>query len=1018
MKNIKFILLVILLSSSVFRLYAIDNKESRKETSLNDSWSFILSDVKEASDKDFNDFNWRKVMIPHDWSLEEGYKKDGPQGLKGGYASGGVGWYRKKIELSESELKERRLFLHFNGVYMNSEVWFNGNYLGKRPYGYISFEYEITKYAKVGCNVISVRVDNFKEPSARWYHGCGIYSDVKLINTANSRLKNDGTFVANPQCNEKIAKILISSEVDVTKDKLRKLFGSYKIISPEGKVVYEKDKISLEKDSVFKVEINLDNPILWDIDNPALYKLETYLSYKGKIIDESKTRFGLRSIKWDTNKGFFLNGKIVKIKGVCEHLEGGPVGAAWPENLIKWKIMTLKKMGCNSIRTSHNPQVPKFYDLCDELGILVMDEIFDGWSKKAPMDYGHQAFAEWWEKDLRDWIKRDRNHPSVFIYSIGNETKGEIGKRMVEVCHDEDYTRAVTSGHSAIEFMDVHGANGGSENQEFLNGYISDGKPFIGTENPHTWQVRGYYRTKTWYRDGYKGNAKGPFYTPDLTEKEIFQYEWTSPDKVYNGRQHYNSSYDNAYVRINVRRSIEYLRDKPWYSGTYRWTGFDYAGECGFPHGGWPFRAFMGGVLDLAGFEKDHYYLYQSQWTDKPMAHMLPHWTHPYMKEGTGIPVFVYTNGEEVELFINGKSLGKKQCGRTWDTMAPMWIVPWTPGEIKAVVYKDGKIHSEAIQRTTGAPSQLKLVCEESYLTGEKEDLHVITMSENDSEGFLYPYGENRIHFYVEGGKVFSAESGCPIDTETNYEASSRKAFFGLLRAFVRKDDNNPIFYAGAIIGDKRLKTSNVVSIDVKALNIMSGKDISPMCDIYYTTDGSTPKVSGKQYLAPFPINEKGTVKAIVVLNGKTIMEMEEKFGPEEGIYWNESSDTISLAGQQAEEATLVNAVVENKIEGFQSKGYVVLSGKDSSINFYQENDGDDRMLDMIFSYMMEKSGTITVELSNGEHRVRKEIFVPLDKEKKWQKGSFKIKIEKGANNFSFNIVDKGVIAIDWFDIK
>ena len=243
-------------------------------------------------------------------------------------------------------------------------------------------------------------------------------------------------------------------------------------------------------------------------------------------------------------------------------------------------------MGCNSIRTAHNPQLPVFYDICDEEGMLVMDEVFDGWSTKAPFDYGNQAFAGWWERDLRDWVRRDRNHPSVIIYSVGNETRGDVASELVKVCHEEDDTRLVTSGHSGSDFMDILGVNGHSEKKSFILNYKPGKKAFVGTETPHTWQVRGYYRTQTWYRDGYPNKRQDPFEIPDLCETEIFNYDWAPASKWTNRKQHFNSSYDNAVVRINARQNMAYLRDLPWYLGSYRWTGFDYLGEAGYVHGG------------------------------------------------------------------------------------------------------------------------------------------------------------------------------------------------------------------------------------------------------------------------------------------------------------------------------------------------------------------------------------------------------------------------------------------------
>lgn len=310
----------------------------------------------------------------------------------------------------------------------------------------------------------------------------------------------------------------------------------------------------------------------------------------------------------------WLNGKNVKLRGVCLHSDAGAMGVAVPDKILRYRIQQLKDMGCNAIRTSHNAFTPRFYETCDEKGMMVMDEFFDGWYKKAEHDYGAHDFAEWWKRDLTDLVKRDRNHPSVVIYSVGNETKGEIGKELVEVCHEFDNTRPVTSGHAAPEHMDLHGVNGGSEAKGFFDTLEKD-RVFIGTENVHTWHTRGFYRTKMWYRDGFPGKSGKANYYPDLTEKEVFSYDWTDGTHRTNGKQTLRSSYDNSVIGLTVRHNIQKLRDIPNFAGTFRWAGYDYLGELKY-HGGWPFKSFSGGAFDLANFEKDLFYLYQSQWTN------------------------------------------------------------------------------------------------------------------------------------------------------------------------------------------------------------------------------------------------------------------------------------------------------------------------------------------------------------------------------------------------------------------
>lgn len=853
--------------------------------SLDDGWRFQLGDPPSAESPGFDDSQWRSLDLPHDWAFEADYAEDAAQTDRGGYKPGGVGWYRKSFEL-RPDWNGKRVRIDFDAVYMNSQVWINGRRLGLRPYGYISFGYDLTDHLKAGKNTIAVRVDNSLEPSARWYHGCGIYAHVRLAATSPVHVPKDGVYVTTPLITKEQAEVDLRTAVVNDSDSTAEVAVESELRSPNGEsVAVASTRVSLQAGERRNVqqELSVEKPERWDTDSPSLYTVVSRLRVGNKVQDEHPTRFGIRSIRWDAKTGFWLNGKNVKLRGVCDHLECGPVGAASPDELIRWKLGLLKEMGCNAVRTAHNPQVPAFYDACDELGLLVMDEIFDGWMKKAAEDYGKQAFEQWWERDLRDWLVRDRNHPCVIIWSLGNETHGDVGADLVRVCHEVDPSRLTTSGHSGSDVMDVLGVNGHSEKMHFFD--TPPEKPFVSTEAPHTWQVRGYYRTKTWFRDGYPNKRQDPFRCPDLTADEVFTYDWLAPEDRQNRKQIFNSSYDNAMVRITARKNWELVRDLPWHSGHFRWTGFDYVGEAGYVHGGWPFRAFMGGALDLAGFKKDLFYLYQSQWTDEPMVHILPMWTHPQMATGTRIPVWVYSNCDQVELRLNGKSLGIDRPGLRWDEMQCEWHVPWTPGKLEAVGYRAGEVVARTVQRTAGEPAAL-------HVSWSGENCPIVTTGITDSEGVVNPYGENRVHYHIDGpARILSLESGNPVNTENNCTGTSRSAFFGWARAFLRTTANegNIRVLVGAICGDKQLSSSNRVAIDVQAAAVRG--PATPLdVKILYSTDGTDPSIP---YAAPFEVRADTTVTACVYEGDRLLFKMRERFGPSEGLYWptGESSE-------------------------------------------------------------------------------------------------------------------------------
>jgi beta-galactosidase len=929
----------------------------RQVLDLESGWLFHHGDPDGAQRVDFDDSAWQPVQVPHDWAFEGGVSEDGAQEDRGGYYGAGIGWYRYSFDASD-DFESKRTRIEFDGVYMNSEVWINGEYLGKRPYGYISFAYELTPYLREGENTIAVRVDNSLEPSARWYHPCGIYAPVRLVATESQRVARHGTYITTPEVAEDEATVRIETMVENKGDDDASVYLETVLLDPEGREA-GRDRRSVRLggrgEEIVVREIRVGEPRRWDLDTPELYTAVSRVSRNGTVVDEVETRFGIRTIEWDTETGFWLNERNTKLLGVCEHWHGGPVGGAWTRGLMRWKLGLLKEMGVNAIRTAHNPAPPFFYELCDEMGILVMDEIFDGWMRKAPHDYGAQAFDEWWERDLTEWMTRNRNHPSIVIYSVGNETRGPVAPKLVEACHAIDPTRPVTSGHSGSEYMDVYGVNGHSERMSFFTEDRPD-KPFVATEAPHTWQTRGFYRTQTWYRDGYPSSRQDPFEIPDLTEEEIFHYDWAGPEDRTNHKQHFNSSYDNATVRITARQNWELMRDLPWFSGHFRWTGFDYYGEAGYVHGGWPFRLFMGGPIDVAGFPKDLFYFYQSQWTEEPMVHILPHWTHPTMAEGTEIPVWVYSNGDEVELFINGRSLGRQSPGNRWDEMQCEWLVPWEPGTVEAIAYRNGEEVARTRHVTAESPQRLDVEVETGEFAANGRDPAILTVATADAEGNFYPFGENRVYFHFEGPvRLRSLENGDPVDTDPHVGIDSRRAFMGKTRAFLQStEDNGPAgAVVGAILGERRQLTSNLVAIDVRTAAIR-GEAPKGTFEVRYTTDGSIPTEDSSLYQGPFAVDLGTMVRALVRLDGESLFLMEERFAEDAGLFWGDSEtdwQKVPDTGMQAEFAEFEGAEVDIVGRDYYGTGYVDFRGEEGWIRWYQENDGGPGDFYMRFRY-------------------------------------------------------------------
>lgn len=770
----------------------------RTRACIDKNWRFAPGDFSGAPAPTFDDSAWRALNLPHDWSIESAPHPDHPAGAGGGFFPGGIGWYRKRIEIP-AELGDRHVLIEFDGVYMNSEVWCNGHSCGVRPYGYSSFCYDITPYIAAGqAAVIAVRVDNSRQKNCRWYSGSGIYRHVWLTVAPSVRVDHWGTYVTTPEVSAE--KAVVECAVTVVNDGEANGDGvtiAATITDDEGREVPIVHRSQSGSQQPISVEVA--RPRLWSPDTPHLYTLRVELKRDGETIDRHDTRFGVRSLRFDADTGFFLNGESLKLKGVNEHHDAGCLGAAVPDDVIRRRFRILKQMGCNAIRVAHNPASPAFLDLCDEMGLMVVEDAFDEWKDgKTPFGYG-LYWDDWWERDLCDMIRRDRNHPCIVMWSVGNEIKEvregrpegiPIMQALREVCHREDPTRPMTCGCCSTRvtlaagygpLMDVVGYNGGGGS---CFDYAKDHAAYpdmiiFASEVPHSLQTRGVYRTRTWYRDLARNPDVERLDVPHLAEEELF----TDFD------EHYQSSYDNAMVRISSIDSWRFTKTLPFMVGEFRWTGFDYLGECY----GWPAKSWNFGVIDLCGFPKDTYYFYQSQWTDAPMVHLLPHWTWPGL-EGKTIPVVCYSNCDEVELFLDGASLGVQAMDP--DAMQLLWDVPYRPGELKALGYRDGVVVASCGHATAGEPAALRmrvddadtcLALGERGLQGANSPFIAhITVSIVDEQGCFAPRAAVDVTVEVEGpATLIGLENGDPIDT-TPYKLDHRRTFNGLLLAIVQ----------------------------------------------------------------------------------------------------------------------------------------------------------------------------------------------------------------------------------------
>ena len=778
MKQIQYILL--------FFFTCLTAAAQRSVINFNKDWQFFLRYDSALKKTGRIEKDWHMVDLPHDWSIEGPFSEKSPATIQGGALPGGEARYLKTFSVPESS-KDKIVSIEFDGIYRNSEVRINGHSLGKRPNGYISFGYDLTGYLHYGkeLNEFYVTVDNTQQPNSRWYSGSGIYRNVRLVTTNKIAVAQWGTSIHTLIPDKTGALVNIKTTILNRLGKPTPVNIFTEVYDAMGELVYSDEgrhkKPFRLTDSLtdYSSAVNINKPKLWSTENPYLYKAVIKIKKNNNLIDTYTTSFGIRYFNFDSAKGFSLNGKHTKILGVCMHHDLGALGAAVNKAAIRRQLTILKEMGCNAIRTAHNPPAPELLDLCDEMGFIVMDEAFDMWKKKKnKFDYSAD-FTAWHKKDLEDQVKRDRNHPSVFMWSIGNEIREQfdssginLAKELVAIVKSIDTTRPVTCALSESDpgknfiyqsgALDLVGLNYHQEvYADFPKNY--PGQKFIASENMSALATRGHY---------------------DMPSDSVRYWPQSSRQKfVENGNADYTvSSYDNvaAYWGSTHEETWKIVKQHDFISGLFVWTGFDYLGEpTPYP---WPARSSYFGIVDLAGFPKDVYYMYQSEWTKKPVLHIFPHWNWDAAKT---VDVWsYYNNADEVELFLNGRSLGSKR--KEGSNLHIMWRVPFEPGTLKAVSRKNGRIVLTKELKTAGEPAAIKISTDRKIIHHGGEDLCFITVKIMDAKGNPVPTASNLVNFSIQGaGTIEAVDNGYQASIEP-FKASYRKAYNGMCLVVIR----------------------------------------------------------------------------------------------------------------------------------------------------------------------------------------------------------------------------------------
>ncbi|WP_066676877.1 Ig-like domain-containing protein [Clostridium septicum] len=912
------------------------SNESQRKILFNDGWTFNLGDVPAAKEKDFNDSSWRNLNLPHDWSIELDFNRNSPSTHEGGFLDGGVGWYRKTFVLPPS-MEGKEITIDFDGVYMDSYVYVNGTQVGNHPYGYTPFSFKITD--KLVCdgvteNVIAVKVNN-RQPSSRWYSGSGIYRDVNLTVTNKIHVKKNGTFVTTPDlatnyANGK-AKVNIKTDIENEESENKEIKVKSVIYDAEGNIVGENlttETVEAGLTNKFNADVDISNPTLWSTENPYMYKVATTVMVEENIVDEYETDFGIRWFEFTNNNGFYLNGNQMKLEGVCMHHDQGALGAVDNKASIKRQVKKLKDMGVNSIRVTHNPASQHLIDICNEEGILLIEEAFDTWyDGKKTYDYGRffeqksiHGEMTWAEFDIKQMVDRGKNAPSIIMWSLGNEIWETNQSKAVQTAQnlhnwvkEVDPTRPTTMGEDKFRMGTGQGAHEAVANIIDVVGfnYAEDNYDSLHSKHPN-WNIYGSENSSA-------VRSRGVYSHPEQTLSMH-----THSDKQ-------QSSYDNDHVGWGktAEEAWKRDRDKGYIAGEYIWTGFDYIGEPTPYYNAFPAKSSYFGAIDTAGFEKDIFYFYQSQWSNKPMVHLLPHWNwendNSIKVDGDKILVYAYTNANKVDLYynsdVNSEELGELVATDEYEItnagyngtyketnegkLHLEFRVQYRPGKLTAVA-RDGNGQEIArdIVKTAKEAKKVNLTADRQVIEADGYDLSFITVDIVDENGNIVPNGNNLVNFEILGnGKIVGVDNGNAASVE-RFKDNKRKAFNGKALVIVQSTDNAGSFTLSATSEGLSSDNITIYSVEKEDMNKTEivGYDVS---DIFVPVNGE--------------LNLPSKVTALYSNGSKG----------EVNVTWEEvSSDKLSKAGtfkvtgtnEHSNKPVVVNVIVKDIIGVLDSR--------------------------------------------------------------------------------------------------